>query len=115
MDIVQALLSGILVGGVYGLFSMGFSLAFGVMRIVNFAHGELVMIGMYVGFFAFALAGIDPLIAVPAALLLVAALGAGMYALVYRHFVGRATSGARHCNGSWWQSPCPWCCRRSRR
>jgi branched-chain amino acid transport system permease protein len=46
MDIVQALLSGILVGSVYGLFSMGFSFAFGVMRIVNFAHGELVMIGM---------------------------------------------------------------------
>jgi branched-chain amino acid transport system permease protein len=46
MDIVQALLSGILVGSVYGLFSMGVSLAFGVVRIVNFVHGELAMIGM---------------------------------------------------------------------
>src|SRR5208337_3391583 len=71
MELVQALLSGVLVGGVYGLFAMGFSLAFGVMRIVNFAHGELVMIGMYVGFFAFSLAGIDPLLAVAVALVLV--------------------------------------------
>src|SRR5271166_6534767 len=91
MELVQALLSGVLVGGVYGLFAMGFSLAFGVMRIVNFAHGELVMLGMYVGFFAFSLAGIDPLVAVPAALLLVGALGAVLYVLIYRRFVGRAT------------------------
>ncbi|HKM64080.1 MAG TPA: branched-chain amino acid ABC transporter permease [Acidisphaera sp.] len=91
MELVQALLSGVLVGGVYGLFAMGFSLAFGVMRIVNFAHGELVMIGMYVGFFAFSLAGIDPLLAVPVALVLVGALGAGLYRLIYRRFVGRAT------------------------
>jgi branched-chain amino acid transport system permease protein len=43
VPIAQALLSGILVGGVYGLLSIGFSLAFGVMRIVNFARGDLVM------------------------------------------------------------------------
>ncbi len=50
---LQAVVSGILLGGVYGLFSMGFSLAFGVMRIVNFAHGELVMLGTNLGFLAF--------------------------------------------------------------
>jgi branched-chain amino acid transport system permease protein len=49
ISIAQALLSGVLVGGVYGLLSIGFSLAFGVMRIVNFAHGDLVMYGMYAG------------------------------------------------------------------
>ena len=49
IPLAQALLSGVLVGGVYGLLSIGFSLAFGVMRIVNFAHGDLVMYGMYVG------------------------------------------------------------------
>ena len=45
----QALLSGVLLGGIYGLFAVGFSLVFGVMRIVNFAHGELVMLAMYSG------------------------------------------------------------------
>ncbi len=44
---LQAMVSGILVGGVLGLVSMGLSLVFGVVRIVNFAHGELVMLGMY--------------------------------------------------------------------
>ena len=61
----QALLSGVLVGGVYGLISIGFSLAFGVMRIVNFAHGDLVMYGMYVGVVASTGFGVDPLYAIP--------------------------------------------------
>jgi branched-chain amino acid transport system permease protein len=88
---LQAILSGILVGGVYGLFSMGFSLAFGVMRIVNFAHGELVMLGMYVGFVVFSVAGLDPLYAIPVSCLVLAGLGALLYLGIYRRFVGKAT------------------------
>lgn len=86
----QALLSGVLVGGVYGLLSIGFSLAFGVMRIVNFAHGDLVMYGMYVGVVAVGL-GVDPLYALPASFALMALLGAIQYQLVYKRFVGAAT------------------------
>jgi branched-chain amino acid transport system permease protein len=86
----QALLSGVLVGGVYGLLSIGFSLAFGVMRIVNFAHGDLVMYGMYVGVVS-ATFGTDPLYAIPFSFLLMALLGAAQYQLVYRRFVGFAT------------------------
>ena len=91
MAMVQALASGLLLGGVYGLFSMGFSLAFGVMRIVNFAHGDLVMLGMYTGFFAFTLLGIDPLFFAPASALLIAGLGVLLYKAFYSRFVGRAT------------------------
>ena len=87
----QALLSGVLVGGVYGLLSIGFSLAFGVMRIVNFAHGDLVMYGMYVGVVAAGSFGIDPLYAIPISFLLMALLGAAQYQLVYKRFVGFAT------------------------
>ena len=87
----QALLSGVLVGGVYGLLSIGFSLAFGVMRIVNFAHGDLVMYGMYVGVVAVSIFGIDPLYAIPFSFLLMALLGAAQYQLVFRRFVGAAT------------------------
>ena len=86
----QALLSGVLVGGVYGLLSIGFSLAFGVMRIVNFAHGDLVMYGMYAGVVS-ATFGIDPLYAIPFSFLLMALLGAAQYQFVYRRFVGFAT------------------------
>jgi branched-chain amino acid transport system permease protein len=89
--VTQAIVSGILLGGVYGLFAMGFSLAFGVMRIVNFAHGEMVMLGMYLGFFAFTRLGIDPLITLFIAPLVLAALGAVVYIAVYRRYAGSAT------------------------
>jgi branched-chain amino acid transport system permease protein len=89
--LAQAMASGILIGGVYGLLSVGFSLAFGVMRIVNFAHGDLVMYGMYAGVVASKLIGVDALWAVPFSFLLTALLGAVQYRVVFRRFVGHAT------------------------
>jgi branched-chain amino acid transport system permease protein len=88
---LQAVLSGILVGGVYGMLSVGLSLAFGVMRIVNFAHGELVMYGMYAGVVASKDFGIDPLLILPISFLALAGIGALLYLIVFRHFVGHAT------------------------
>ena len=57
------MLSGLLVGGIYALASVGLSLVFGVMRIVNFAHGEFLMLGMYGAFWAASLWGVDPYVA----------------------------------------------------
>lgn len=91
ITIAQALGSGLLVGGVYGLFAIGFSLAFGVMRIVNFAHGELVMLGMYLGYVFFATTGLDPILALPVAVVAFALLGAALYQGLYARFVGKAT------------------------
>src|SRR5665213_3470724 len=91
VPVLQALLSGVLVGGVYGLLSIGLSLAFGVMRIVNFAHGDMVMYGMYVGVVASAAFGIDPLYALPASFVLMGILGALQYRIVFRRFVGHTT------------------------
>ncbi|MGI4809257.1 MAG: branched-chain amino acid ABC transporter permease [Janthinobacterium lividum] len=88
---IQALVSGILLGGVYGLFSVGFSLAFGVMRIVNFAHGEMVMLGMYTGFLVFTYLGLDPLLTVFVAPFLVGGIGVLAYLFIYRRYVGRTT------------------------
>ncbi len=69
-SLLNVLVVGILLGGIYGLVSIGLNLIFGVIRIVNFAQGELVMLGMYGAFFAYSLLGIDPyvstLIVVPA-------------------------------------------------
>jgi len=62
LEIGQAIVAGILLGGVYILFSLGFTLVFGVGRIINFAHGELVMLAMYGSYWAFILGGIDPII-----------------------------------------------------
>jgi branched-chain amino acid transport system permease protein len=52
-NILNVLVFGLLLGGIYALVSIGLNLIFGVIRIVNFAQGELVMFGMYGSYFAF--------------------------------------------------------------
>jgi len=68
--LLHVLVVGILLGGIYGLVSIGLNLIFGVIRVVNFAHGELVMMGMYGAFLCYSMLGINPylsvLIVVPA-------------------------------------------------
>ena len=61
---LQTLLSGLLTGGLYVQIGIGLSLIFGVMRIINFAHGELMVIGMYLTYALFTFFGIDPFLSV---------------------------------------------------
>ena len=77
--------SGLLIGAVYALFSSGLTLIWGMMNVVNFAHGDFVMLGMYVAFFAFTLLGTGPVLSVPLAALLLAVLGAVAYLALVRH------------------------------
>lgn len=58
---LQSLIDGLLIGGVYGVISVGLSLVFGVLRIVNFAQAEFLMIGMYAAWFASSHFGLDPI------------------------------------------------------
>jgi branched-chain amino acid transport system permease protein len=64
----QILIDGILLGGLYGLMALGMALVWGVLNIVNLAHGAFIMLGGYVVFFLFT-AGLDPLAALPIAML----------------------------------------------
>jgi branched-chain amino acid transport system permease protein len=82
--ILQSLYSGALVGGVYALIALGLSLAFGTMRIINLAHGELVLLAAYVGYTVESRFGVNPLLALPIALAVVCACSAIVYFLVSR-------------------------------
>lgn len=60
LTMLQTLISGLLLGGIYSLISMGLNLILGVVRIVNFAHGEFLMIAMYASFLFYSTMGLDP-------------------------------------------------------
>jgi branched-chain amino acid transport system permease protein len=63
--IVQTIISGLLMGFIYALVAAGLSLIFGLMEIVNFAHGEFMMLSMYTAFWLYSLFGLDPLVSIP--------------------------------------------------
>ncbi|MFT4101031.1 MAG: branched-chain amino acid ABC transporter permease [Burkholderiaceae bacterium] len=65
MQFVQAIVDGLLIGGVYAVISIGLTLVYGVMGIINFAQAEFLMIGMFTAWFAWALLGFDPVLAAP--------------------------------------------------
>lgn len=73
---LQSVLSGLLVGGVYALIGIGLTIIFGVMRVINFAHGELLMLGMYASWWIFTRAGLDPYVSLVAVALLLFLWGA---------------------------------------
>src|SRR5207253_3073387 len=62
--LLQAVVSGLLLGGVYGLVASGLSLIFGVLRIINFAHGAVMMLAMYATYWLFTLLRVDPYLSI---------------------------------------------------
>jgi len=62
--LLQSAASGILIGGVYALVGIGLTIIYGVMRVINFAHGELLMIGMYLTWILFTSFGVDPFLSI---------------------------------------------------
>jgi branched-chain amino acid transport system permease protein len=77
--LVQVIVGGLLLGAVYALFSAGLTLIWGMMNIVNFAHGDFVMLAMYVAFVVWKLFGGGPLVGAPIAALVLATLGVVVY------------------------------------
>jgi branched-chain amino acid transport system permease protein len=84
-SLAQVAVSGILLGGVYALLAGGLNLIFGVMRVINLAHGELLMLGAYTTFWLFARAGLNPLLSLLVTLPLLFLLGA----VAQRYLVAR--------------------------
>lgn len=73
---LQACVNGLLMGGFYSLMGMGQNIIFGVMKIVNFCHGEMLMVGMYLTFILYTVFGIDPYLSVPIVAVVMFCLGA---------------------------------------
>jgi branched-chain amino acid transport system permease protein len=87
MIYAQVVVDGLIVGLVFALVAMGLSLIYGVMNIVNFAHGEFMMIAMYLCFFMAVGLGLDPLVSAPIVGLAMFAFGILVYRLVARHLL----------------------------
>ncbi len=85
--LLQVIVGGLLMGAVYALFSSGLTLVWGMMNVINFAHGEFVMIGMYVAFWTYVLFGGGPLVFGPLAATLLFMFGILVYFALVRHIV----------------------------
>lgn len=83
-DFIQVLVNGLLLGSLLALVAVGLTVIFGVGDVVNFAHGEFVMAGMYVAFFAWQEFGLDPLLAIPISAAIVGAIGVSAFFTVVR-------------------------------
>src|ERR1700722_8541334 len=86
---LNVLVGGLMIGIVYALIALGLSIMFGVMRIINFAHGEMVVIGMYVGYLCWFWLGVPSLAAMPIAALLGFLLGYGLQRYLVSDFMAR--------------------------
>ena len=89
LSLAQAIAKGLLTGMVYGLMALGLSVIFGVMRIVNFAHGEMMVVGMYLAWMAFEYLEVTPMIALPAIAAVFFVAGYALQRGLVSPFIGR--------------------------
>jgi|TARA_R110000823_G_C15945848_1_gene500981 branched-chain amino acid transport system permease protein len=85
--ILQAVVTGLMVGMIYALIAAGLSLIFGLMEIVNFAHGEHLMLSMFSSFWLWSLFGLDPLYSIPITILLMAVIGVLTHYFLIRYIL----------------------------
>lgn len=83
--LLQVIVSGLLIGAVYALFASGLTLIWGMMNVINFAHGDFVMLAMYTAFVVWTAFGGGPLASIPIAAIVLATVGVLSYFLLVRH------------------------------
>jgi branched-chain amino acid transport system permease protein len=88
-QLLQQVINGLLIGFMYALIAIGLTLIWGVMNIVNFAHGDFLMVGMFASFWLYTLYGLDPIFSIPVCTALLFAMGV----LIYRFVVSKVMSG----------------------
>jgi branched-chain amino acid transport system permease protein len=87
--LTQAVINGLLIGGIYALVSIGVTLIFGVVKIVNFAQGEFVMIGMYISFFLATQFGVDPIVSLVISMPVLFVVGVLIQHVLIRRVLGQ--------------------------
>ncbi len=75
VQFTQTLVNGLMLGGTFALVALGFSIVWGIMNVINIAHGEFIMLGAYTTFFLYTLFGIDPFLTIPVSMVLLFVLG----------------------------------------
>ncbi|MEE9306842.1 MAG: branched-chain amino acid ABC transporter permease [Spirochaetia bacterium] len=88
--VLQAVINGILFGAVYATIGIGFSLVWGVMNIINVAHGSFIMIGAYLSYTLYAVLGVDPFLSIP----LVMAVLFGLAYVIQKFVLNRVVRGS---------------------
>ena len=83
-DFIQLLVGGILLGGIYGLAAFGLSITFGVLNVLNLAHGEFLMLGALMGYVLFSALGLNPFISAMAVIPIFIVAGIGFYFLLLK-------------------------------
>lgn len=86
-SLTQNLIYGVLIGALYGLAAVGLSMVFGVTKLLNVAHGELLMLGGYASFWVFKLLGVDPFLSIPITILFLLIIGFILYHLIFKRIV----------------------------
>jgi branched-chain amino acid transport system permease protein len=82
--IIQQLLNATQLGAVYALIALGYSMVYGIIRLINFAHGDIFMVGAFIGFLLATLAGLPFYVIMPLAMLLTALVGVAIERIAYR-------------------------------
>ena len=75
MQFLSYLISGLGLGSVYAIMALGYSMVYGIAKMLNFAHGDIIMVGAYVAFFAISGAGMPPAVAILLSILACTVLG----------------------------------------
>ena len=82
--VIEDMINGILMGSIYGLTAMGLTIIFGVLKVINFAHGSLLMVGMYAAYWAITLSGIHPYLALAIVIPVMFAFGYALQNIVIK-------------------------------
>lgn len=84
LELIQQLVNGLSLGAIYALIALGYTMVYGIIKLINFAHGDVMMVGAFVGFFAVTILGTNIFVAMLAAMLLCAILGIIIDRVAYR-------------------------------